>query len=71
MWKKACMHQFFFFILVKVLHVADQVWKSCQFPFLEIQEIKECHLDKFSRLMVTRSLGHMFTATESNISWPR
>jgi hypothetical protein len=27
--------------------------------------------DKFSRLMVRLSLGHMFTVTKSNISWPR
>lgn len=72
MWKKACMHQLFiFFLLGKVLHVAAQVWKACQFPFLEIQEIQQCHLDKFSRLMVRLSLGHMFTVTKSNISWPR
>jgi hypothetical protein len=55
----------------KVMHVAAHVWKACQFQFLEIQEIQECHLDKFSRLMVRLSLGRMFTATESNISWPR
>ena len=70
MWNKACVHQFFF-KLGKVLHVAAQVWKACQFPFLEIQKIQECHLDMFPRLMVKLSLGHMLTATGSNVSWPR
>ena len=61
----------YIYILGEVLRVAAQVWKACQFPFLEIQEMQECHLDKFSRLMVRLSLGHMFSVTESNISWLR